>query len=170
MNSENNRIVFVPACLLCPLLMAKKGSHNELWRDEILSFLNKEGCSIIQMPCPEASFPNFSCGISRRPHGIKFYEELTGFKEHCYKLGNQVLIQIDAFYDNRYKVSAIIGIEDSPTCAVNYMYTNQGRQKRKGVFIQYLSSEFQKRGYDIPIIGINRRYPQKAIQVLKEIM
>ena len=81
-------------------------------------------------------------------------------------LGDQVLLQIDAFYNNGYMVDAIIGIEHSPTCAANYMYTCHGTQKRQGIFIQYISSMIDERGYQIPIIGINRRFPQKAIQLL----
>lgn len=163
MNSNNDRIVFVPSCLLCPIYMAKKSEKKILWRQDIICYLNDKGYSIIQMPCPEVSFPNYHCGIKRMPHGIKYYEELEGFKEHCSKLGDQVMFQIEALCDYGYKVSAIMGIEHSPTCATSYMYTNQGTQKRQGIFIQYLAQKLKERGYLIPIIGINRRYPNKAI-------
>jgi len=162
----NNKIVFVPSCLLCPLLMAKKTDQSDHWRQGIIFYLNDKGYSIMQMPCPEASFPNYDNGISRKPHGIKYYEELVGFRDHCNKLGDQVLTRIDAFYNNGYIVDAIIGIEHSPTCAANYMYTHQGTQNRKGIFIQYIAQKIKERGYLIPIIGINRRFPNKAIQSL----
>ena len=166
MSSNKDMIVFVPSCLLCPLYMAKKGNQSELWRKTIINHLINEEYSIVQMPCPEVSFPNYRCGLVRIPHGIKHYEELEGFKEHCFKLANQVIFQIEAFYINGYKVSAILGIEHSPTCAASYMYTNKGTQKRQGIFIQYIAQRLKEREYLIPIIGINRRYPNKVIQSL----
>ena len=156
----------MPSCLLCPLLMAKKASQDQPWRHLIISYLNEQGYSIMQMPCPEASFPSYDCGIKRSSHGIKYYENLAGFRNHCHELGSQVLSQIDAFYSNGYKVHAILGIEHSPTCAASYMYTHNGTQNRQGIFIQYLAYRINERGYSIPIIGINRTYPQKAIRTL----
>lgn len=156
----------MPSCLLCPLLMAKKTDQDLPWRHFIISYLNDQGYFIMQMPCPEASFPSYNYGIKRGPHGIKYYEELAGFRNHCHELGDQVLSQIDAFYSNDYKVHAILGIEHSPTCAASYMYSNHGTLKRQGIYIQYLSHKINERGYVIPIIGINRRYPEKAIRSL----
>ena len=164
-----DKIIFVPSCLLCPVYMVKKERPDVLWREEIVSYLNKSGYSMIQMPCPEASFPNYNCGIKRIPHGIKYYERLMGFKEHCYSLGNQVISQIVALYVGGYSVTAIMGIEHSPTCATSYMYTSQGTQKRQGIYTEYLSKMLKERGYQIPLLGINRRFPQKAIKLLCEI-
>ena len=67
-----------------------------------------------------------------------------------------------------YKVIAILGIEQSPSCCVNYIYTNQGMQKRKGIFIQKLYDKIKS--YHIPIIGINRKYIKKSLEELKEIV
>lgn len=169
MNSSPNKIIFVPSCLLCTLLMAKKPAHNAMWSHEIVSFLNDRNYSIIQMPCPEASFPNYLSGLSRQPHGIKYYEDLPGFKNHCIELGKQVVAQIDAFHDSGYLVTAILGIEHSPTCAASYMYTHQGTQKRQGVFIKYIADSIKERPYEIPIIGINRQNPKKVIKALLDL-
>ena len=61
-----------------------------------------------------------------------------------------------------------MGIEQSPSCCVNYIYTNQGMQKRKGIFIQKLYDKIKS--YHIPIIGINRKYIKKSLEELKEIV
>lgn len=169
MNLYNEKVIFVPSCLLCPVCMAKKLNQTTVWRKEIIFYLNDNGYSMFQMPCPEASFDNCNCGLSRSPHGIKFYEELVGFKDHCYKLGDHVMSQIDAFYMSGYSVFAVMGIEHSPTCAASYIYTRKGTQKRRGIFMEYLSQMIYNRGYQIPLIGINRRFPHKAIKSLLEI-
>ncbi len=166
MNSCQDKVIFVPSCLLCTLMMAKKPVPDATWSQEIVSFLNSRNYSVIQMPCPEASFPDYKSGLLRQPHGIKYYEELPGFRDHCIELGRQVVTQIDAFHDSGYIVTAILGIEHSPTCAASFIYTNKGTQKRQGIFIKYIADAIIKKPYKIPIIGINRKYPKKVMHTL----
>lgn len=169
MNSINNKVIFVPACLLCPSFMASSKKKNTAWRQNIISYLNNNEYDIIQLPCPEASFNSEETGIHRKPHGIKFYEELAGFKSHCLILSGEVINQIDAFVSKGYKVLAIMGIEHSPTCAANYIYTCRGMIKRKGIFFDAINSGLRHKNLEITILGINRRYPHKTIQALKEL-
>ena len=166
MNCLEEKILFVPACLLCPSLMAKKSTLSIEWRSIVLQQLIKSNFSIIQMPCPEASFPSFAEGLQRSPHGVDYYENLPGFVNHCANLGLQVVSQIDALMRNGYNVCGIVGIEHSPTCAATFMYTHLGTQKRQGIFINHLTNSLAELGYSIPIIGINRRFPQKAVNRL----
>ena len=44
-NSHNDRIVFVPGCLLCSVYMAKKNDSRELWRYNLLRYLNENDYS-----------------------------------------------------------------------------------------------------------------------------
>lgn len=169
MNLLGNNVVFVPACLLCPSLMATSKKKDTAWRRSVISYLNDNDYSIIQLPCPEASFKNEDTGINRAPHGIQFYENLPGFKSHCLKLSHDVISQIEDFISHGYNVLAIVGIEHSPTCATEYMYTCQGTIKRKGLFFETLFSELCHRNLAIPLLGINRRYPQKVIQALMKL-
>lgn len=169
MSLSHDKIVFVPACLLCPVLMANRKNKEALWRRDLLDYLNENDYSMLQLPCPEASFYHPNCGINRKPHGIQYYENLFGFEDHCAKLAYEVKTEIEAFLNKGYSVSAILGIEHSPTCAVNYMYTHQGTKKRRGIFFKYLSDVIDYNRFQIPLVGINRRYPTKTIQALAEI-
>ena len=169
MNSFKNKVIFVPSCLLCPEFLAKKTESPALWRHIIISYLNDNNYSIIQMPCPEASFPDSYSGLNRNRHSIDYYEKLPGYKEHCIDIGDNVITQIDALYKSGYSVSALLGIEYSSTCAVNYLYSLSGTKKRRGIFINILTELIKKRGYYIPIIGISRCYPQKTIERLMKI-
>lgn len=149
-------------------MMARKDRADASWSQEIISYLIEKGYFMIQMPCPEASFPDHATGIARKPHGLKYYQELSGFRDYCSDIGKQVLEQIDAFYDNGYKISAVLGVEHSPACAVNYIYTNQGTKRMRGIFIQQLSNLIKERGYDIAMVGINRHHPQKTVEYLEK--
>ena len=72
------------------------------------------------------------------------------------------------YAENGYNVIAILGIEQSPSCCVNYIYTNNGMEKRKGLFIEKLYAKIKK--YNIPIIGINRKFINKSLRELEKII
>lgn len=168
-NSHNDRIVFVPGCLLCSVYMAKKNDSRELWRYNLLRYLNENDYSIVQLPCPESFYKASNCGINRKPHGIKYYESLPGFNEYCAELAAKVVNQIEDFVYNGYSISAILGIEHSPTCAASYMYTNHGTQKKQGIFIKHLADTLEGQNISVPIVGINRRFINKTICNLEDI-
>lgn len=170
MNSSSELIVFVPACLLCPQFQAKKeGGEELLWQHDILSYLVENAYSIVQMPCPESTFEHTCCGLGRTSHGIQFYEGLPGFVDYCQKLSRVVFEEIYTFHINGHKVLAILGVEHSPTCAATYMYTRQGTVRRQGIFAEALLSLLDEWKVPIPIVGINRRFPQKLIKKLEDL-
>ncbi len=169
MNLNLKNIVFVPGCLLCPSYQADSSNKNRLWNQAFGEFFLKNRIELVQMPCPESTFSNKSCGISRLPHGLQFYENLSGFSEHCRHLSTQVVAQICDFNQDGDRVLAILGVEHSPTCAVKYMYTHLGTVHRSGIFLRYIIEALEQKNIDIPIFGINRRYPQKAVDQLHEL-
>ena len=77
-------------------------------------------------------------------------------------------MEIENILSSNYKVIAILGIEQSPSCCVNYIYTNHGNEKRKGLFIEKLYEKVKD--YNIHIVGINRRYINKSLNQLKNII
>lgn len=168
-NYRNDCALFVPGCLLCPKFQASPTSDLH-WRSEILTLLVDSGVNIVQMPCPEASFGGFNVGLHRLPHGIKYYEGVPYFCEHCGKLAAETLEKIESLENSGCRILAIVGIEHSPTCAVNYMYTNKGTIKRKGIFIEQVYQMVRMKHSGITFIGINRRYPKRAIEEINRIL
>lgn len=116
------------------------------------------------MPCAEATFEN---NLIRQPKGISKYDT-EKFNEHCERLSEKVSNQVTKIMESGYNVIAILGIEQSPSCCVNYIYTNKGMENRKGVFIEKLCDKIKK--YNIPIIGINRKYINKSLRQLETII
>lgn len=166
---EDNRskyFVFVPFCLLAQSYQAQ-GIVKYEWKSSIKPFvqtLMDNDINIIQMPCAESTFNN---NLIREPKGISKYDN-EEFNNHCEELANIVANQIKTIINSNYKVIAILGIEQSPSCCVNYIYTNHGNEKRKGLFIQKLSDKIKD--YDIPIIGINRKYINKSLRQLEVVI
>ena len=164
MSSSNDHVILVPACLLCPTYMAVKDSAKLSWRKVIIDFLIENNYSILSLPCPESTFDHAGAGMHRLPHNIKYYEKLIGFSEHCSSLAKQVVEQIEKLTCYGCKVDIILGLENSPTCAVEKMFIwGEGTVKKPGIFIEKLAAVLYEKGISIPIIGINRQSIQKTI-------
>lgn len=129
------------------------------------------GVGIVQMPCPEALFKGYDEGLSRKPHGVRYYEKLPGFQQHCKALAEATLEQVLALEKHEIHVKAILGIENSPTCAVNRIFTyGIGTEHRAGLFIGELTRQLGLNGKDIPFIGITKHKvsQKKEINLLQK--
>lgn len=165
-DNRSKRFVLVPFCLLAQAYQAQ-GLVKYEWKGSIKPFVEvllKNDINIIQMPCAE-SFYNDE--LIRKPKGISKYDT-PEFNKHCEELAERVNHQIRNIIDGGYQVVAILGIEQSPTCCVNYIYTNKGMEKRKGLFMDKLFNKISD--LDIPIIGINRKYIRKSLEQLTHLI
>ena len=165
-DNRSKHFVFVPFCLLSQAYQAQ-GIVKYEWKSSIkpiVELLLDNDINIIQMPCTESSFNN---SLVREPMGLSKYNNKE-FNDHCEKLATQVADEIKNIIASDYKVIAILGIEQSPSCCVNYIYTNHGNENRKGLFIKKLYEKIKD--YNIPIIGINRKYINKSLNQLKSII
>lgn len=160
---RSKRFVFVPFCLLAQSFQAK-GIVKYDWSSSIKPFIEilmDSNINIIQMPCTEATFNH---SLIREPMGISKYDN-EEFNNHCMVKAQEVGEQIKEIINCGYEVVAILGIEQSPSCCVNYIYTNNGTENRKGLFIEKLYEEIKD--YNIPFIGINRKYINKSLKELQ---
>lgn len=166
MSNRSKEFVFIPFCLMAQAYQAQ-GIVKYDWKASIKPFMNlliDNDINIIQMPCAESSFEN---SLIREPKGISKYNT-DEFNKHCEKLAEDVYLEIKSILDSGYKILAILGIEQSPSCCVEYIYTNKGMEKRKGLFMEKLYSKIKE--YNIPIIGVNRKYINKSLKELENII
>ena len=170
MSYMNKIVIFTPGCLLCPIYQAEATDKNFEWANAIRLLLFEKNANIIQMPCPEVSFNRYSKGLKRKPHGLKYYAELESFEKYCEILAQKVVQQIIEIQSAGYDIRVIIGIEHSPTCAVSYIYTNKGTIHCKGIFYQKISDLLMQKQIHLTFLGINRRFFQKSVKRLKEIL
>lgn len=166
MDNRSKKFVFVPFCLMAQSYQAQ-GIVKYEWKSSIRPFVDlllDNDINIIQMPCAEAEYNN---SLIRNPKGINKYNTVD-FNEHCEELANKVFSKIREIILSGYEVIAILGIEQSPSCCVNYIYTNKGMEKRMGLFMEKLYENIKE--FNIPIIGINRKYINKSLTELKMIL
>lgn len=166
MSNRSKKFIFIPFCLIAQAYQAQ-GIVKYGWKSSIkpiIQLLIDNDINIIQMPCAESSFKN---SLIREPKGISKYDTIE-FNNHCEKIATEVAKQIHLICESGYEVIAILGIEQSPSCCVNYIYTNHGMEKRKGLFMEKLSKKIED--LNIPIIGVNRKYINKSIKELEKII
>ncbi len=164
MSNRSKKFVFVPFCLLAQSYQAQ-GIVKYEWKSSIKPFVElliNNDINIIQMPCAEASFND---SLIREPKGISKYDNKE-FNDHCKNLALKTANEIANLIKNNYQVLAILGIEQSPSCCVNYIYTNKGMENRRGLFMDKLYEEIKE--YQIPFIGINRKYINKSLKELEK--
>ncbi len=164
-DNRSKKFIFVPFCLMAQAYQAQ-GIVKYDWKGTIkpiMQLLIDNEINIIQMPCAESLYKN---SLIREPKGLSKYNTIE-FNEHCNELAEKVFKEIKNIINSGYEVLAILGIEHSPSCCVNYIYTNKGMEKRKGLFIEKIYDKLQKENINIPIIGINRKYINKTIKELK---
>lgn len=165
MDNRSEYFVFVPFCMMAQAFQAQ-GLVKYEWKSSIKPFMNlliNNDINIIQMPCSEASFNN---SLIRNPKSLSKYDTME-FNSHCEELATKVANLIREVNKN-YKVLAILGIEQSPSCCVKYICTNKGMENRKGLFMEKLFSKIND--LNIPMIGINRKYINKSLKELESII
>lgn len=163
------KAVLVPYCLLAPGFQANAHHQkNYGWNIEFVRMLIEQEIDIIPYSCVEASFESLENGLLRNKHGIDYYQAISAFNEYCELRAIEETNRILQMLDSGYYIIAILGIEHSPSCAISYLYTHRGTQKRPGVFMNLLMRNLIQNNIDMNYIGINKKYPNKAIKKLKE--
>ena len=157
--------VFVPLCLLAPGVQAKASADRGDWRRPFLDLLLTYQVDIFPFGCTEVSFGGLSHGFARKPHGIGYYSRLDGYQEYCRQIAIETETTASELAANGYFLVAILGIEHSPSCAISYIYSNQGMLNRPGIFVKFLKEQVVCGS--LPYIGINKRFPRKSLECLR---
>ena len=166
-DNRSKKFVLIPFCLQCQAAQAS-GIVKQPWSSSItpiMELLIRSNLNIIQMPCPETLY----YGLVRKPMGFSKYDS-NDYREHCANLAHNLTEMVTSIKISGYDVVAILGIDLSPSCAVNYVYTHKGMIRRKGLFLDELSQELSSKQIEIPFIGINRRSVTKSQETLMKIL
>lgn len=142
MSNRSMQFGFVRFCLLAQAYQAQ-GIVKYEWKSSIKPFVKlliNNDINLIQISCAEVSYNK---SLIRELKGILKYNT-EEFNEHCAIIAKQVSSQVKELIKNRYQVLAIVGMEQSPSCCVNYIYTNNEMEKRRGLFINKVYKELEE--------------------------
>jgi predicted secreted protein len=165
---RSKKFVFVSHCIICQSIRAQGVSIRfPAIVNPIVRLLMENDVNIVQMPCPEMDYE----GVIRKAVRKDAYDN-PNFRKICRKYAEQVLNTMKLLSDAGYKILGILGIENSPTCGVKFVFRNgKGRVHESGVFIEelqkLLSSEKVK---TIPFLGIQTFNIKKSVSDLKNLI
>jgi len=155
MDKRSMRVIFISHCLLNQnsKVFGLSTEKTVKTANEVIKFLLKENIGIVQMPCPEFTY----LGLLRPPQTKDQYDS-AGFRSHCRKLAKEVVDQIENYEKVGVKVLAILGIEGSPSCGVNWTTKTDEKTtkhiKEKGIFIEEIEKILDKKEIKIEILGV----------------
>jgi len=168
---RSKKVIFVAYCLLDQNARATGIAKYSGPVHEVLETLMRKKVGIIQMPCPELLHK----GLDRLPYPRNWYDNKE-FRRVCRRCAQQVVKHVMRYVENKYQVVGILGIENSPSCAVE-VFQSEGKRvklvKSKGIFIEELLEEFRSKGLNnIPIIEmhLNRRRIKTTCKELEKLV
>jgi predicted secreted protein len=148
---RSKRIVFVSHCILNQNARPIGGEKFSGVVKEILDMFADSGIGVVQIPCPQLEFNG---GLNRKSQSKDYYDN-NGFRSKCQKLSTNVIESIDSYIKKNYEVLGILGIEMSSTCGVYQVPNGKRSVPGKGIFIEELEKEMEKKNFQVPIIGVN---------------
>jgi len=130
-------------------------AHYPATIEEIVNFLIKHDVGMVQMPCPEAMYE----GLSRKTRTKEQYAT-PRFKSLCRRIARSTARLIQEYLRNGVRVLAVLGVEGSPSCAV---------EEPIGVFMEELKTELKKREITVPFHELNLKAIAADVKWLKKI-
>lgn len=165
---RSKKCVFVSHCMLAQVVRAEGiVKHSPGPVKPVIQFCLDNDINIFQMPCPETLCANG--GLGRDPHGKKWYEQ-HGLRETSSKIADGQVTYMRTILDGGYEILAILGIEFSPACSVNYLNRGPVIYKAEGIYIEELKKCMALHKIDIPFIGVNQRAHLKLARELSNMI
>ena len=164
---RSRRCVFLSHCMLAQMVRAKGlARHFPASVRPVIQFCLDNEINMVQMPCPESRCA--AGGLGRDPHGKAWYEK-NGLRDTCKSIAIGQVAYMRELMDHGVEVMAVIAVDLSPACAVNYLNRGASLIRDSGIFIEELKSEMQFRGVDVPFLGVNERWLKKLARELTEL-
>lgn len=153
--------------------------------DELVGFLREHDIGIIQLPCPETYYAGLKrWGMVKEQYDNPYY------RKTCRDLLEPTLIQIKSYIQAGYRVLAVIGIDGSPSCGVNYtgsssewkgslaeledldgVVRSETRIPEKGVWMEELERLLDEENISVPFLAVDETHPNDEYQTeLKKVL
>jgi len=138
----NEKVIFVSHCILNQSIRNEKFSKVK----RLIGLLTGSDVGIVQLPCPK-----IDCNgkFMRNENNAKIY------RKYCEKISIFVVKTIKKYLDADFNVIGILGVEFSPFCAVYKINNGKKNVLGKGILMEEIEKEMQKKDFQVPIISTN---------------
>lgn len=116
-------------CIIDPSFRAKGITKEKeiIHFNKCLERCTRFGIEIIELPCPESIF----LGKNREP--VCFRSDLD--KPEFHELLDRLYKEVHLIMERKGKPLAILGVDSSPTCGVDFTYKTEKKEEGQGVFL-----------------------------------
>ncbi|MCH8151111.1 MAG: DUF523 domain-containing protein [Planctomycetes bacterium] len=165
---RSRRCVFLSHCLLAQAVRAKGlAKYFAGAVKPVVQFCLDNDINMMQMPCPESLCA--AGGLEREPHGKAWYEK-RGLRETSAEIASRQAAYMHELVEAGFEILAVIGMEFSPACAVTYLNKGPRIYRDRGIFMEELQRELDRRQLKIPFIGVGQRWLKKLDRQLNELL
>jgi len=177
MSKQHNKVAFVSHCILNQATRAEwvggMARRETGMLRNIVEILLDNGIGAIQLGCPEFNL----YGNPRQPRSKDGYDT-PAFIDHCRGIAVGACDLMERYIkgETPSTIVAIIGVENSPSCAINNVSRivegDDVNLPGKGHLMEALEAEMIRRGIDIPMIGVslNHEKQKEDLSRLKQIV
>lgn len=165
---RSKKVVFVSYCMLFQSVRAQGVAIKfRAAVNPVMKLLIDNDINIVQMSCPEISYE----GIIRKAVRKDAYDN-PEFRAICERHAKQVTDSIKILRNANFNVIGILGIENSPTCGVEFVFREgKGRSRESGIFVEELQKLLLSENLgNIPLIGIEVFNIKKSLLKLKDLI
>jgi predicted secreted protein len=148
---RSKKVIFISHCLLNQNARPLGGEKYSGVVKELVELFAESGVGVIQIPCPQLEFNE---GLNRKSKSKDSYDN-NGFRLKCQRLSSNVIETIESYLRKNYEILGILGVEQSSTCGVYQIQKGRRSIPGKGIFIEELEKEMEKKNFQVPIIGVN---------------
>lgn len=163
---RSKKIIFVSHCLLNQNARPIGGEKYPGSVKDLLEIFAEAGIGIVQLPCPQLEFNG---GLNRRLKSKNAYDT-KGYRKFCNKVSSKLIKQIENYMKEDYKVIGILGIEFSSTCGVHQVKDGRRNVPGKGIMIEELEAEMEKKNFQVPIVGVNLNNIFNSIERVRSLL
>jgi predicted secreted protein len=172
---RSKKLVLVAHCVLNQNSKIDGCAHYPGAMKEVAELLMSACCGIVQLPCPELMQLGLDRQADRQSDRTIESEDTrvarlmceSAGRLCCRQIAEETAYQVQEYLKNGFKVGGMLGINGSPTCGVETIWTEGQEEPGRGVLIQELVEACQRRGVSLHIKGIKAAKASEAIATTK---
>jgi len=162
---DKKRVVFVSHCLLNQMVRSAESGRYPLVTKELFEVFIENEIGIVQLPCPLMEANGFA-----KNKTSKDSLDTKKYRSYCQRLSEDMLKQIEAYLKQNYSVIGVLGVEFSASCGVHQIENGRKNAPGKGILLEELEKQMQKKNFQVPIIGINLNNIYSSIEKLQSLV
>ena len=177
-DARSKKVVLVAHCILNQNAKMDRCAFYPGAVREVSEMLVAAGVGLLQMPCPELlcfglareADPAIEPTIGEEDTRIARRLHDADAQATCRRLVDDLVYQVEEYAQNGFEVIGILGMNGSPSCAVELTWYEDAAHPEPGQFVAMLRDALADRGFVIPMAGIRANEPEAAVHTVEALL